>query len=121
MRLKWSEVGEAAGEGINLQLCHLMMKYDIPWNPNHLEQRMGRIHRIGQTEDVHIFNLVAGNTREGYVLKTLLRKMEVMGLAMGDKAFDVIGTTFAGYRLRELIESVPTAARFLRAGSVFAP
>ena len=60
---------EAAGEGINLQFCHLMVNYDIPWNPNRLEQRMGRIHRIGQTDDVYIFNLVATNTREGYVLE----------------------------------------------------
>ena len=97
---------EAAGEGINLQFCHLMVNYDIPWNPNRLEQRMGRIHRIGQTEDVYIFNLVAGETREGLVLKTLLRKMERMGAALGDKVFDVVGKTFAGYRLRELIESV---------------
>ena len=97
---------EAAGEGINLQFCHLMVNYDIPWNPNRLEQRMGRIHRIGQTQDVYIFNLVAENTREGYVLKTLLRKMERMGDVLGDKVFDVIGDTFAGYRLRELIERV---------------
>jgi superfamily II DNA or RNA helicase len=97
---------EAAGEGINLQFCHLMVNYDIPWNPNRLEQRMGRIHRIGQTQDVYIFNLVAENTREGYVLSTLLRKMERMGEVMGDKVFDVIGATFAGYRLRDLIERV---------------
>ncbi|MGH2702162.1 MAG: DEAD/DEAH box helicase, partial [Actinomycetota bacterium] len=97
---------EAAGEGINLQFCHLMVNYDIPWNPNRLEQRMGRIHRIGQTEDVYIFNLVASNTREGYVLNILLLKMERMGIALGDKVFDVIGGTFAGYRLRDLIESV---------------
>lgn len=97
---------EAAGEGINLQFCHLMVNYDIPWNPNRLEQRMGRIHRIGQTEDVYIFNLVASNTREGYVLNILLRKMEQMGIALGDKVFDVIGGTFAGYRLRDLLESV---------------
>ncbi len=97
---------EAAGEGINLQFCHLMVNYDIPWNPNRLEQRMGRIHRIGQTSEVHVFNLVAGNTREGYVLKTILRKMENMGHALGDPVFDVIGKTFAGYRLRELIEAV---------------
>ena len=75
---------EAAGEGINLQFCHLMVNYDIPWNPNRLEQRMGRIHRIGQTQDVYIFNLVATNTREGYVLATILRKMEFMGEALGD-------------------------------------
>jgi superfamily II DNA/RNA helicase len=97
---------EAAGEGINLQFCHLMVNYDIPWNPNRLEQRMGRIHRIGQTQHVHVFNLVAGNTREGYVLKTILRKMENMGKALGDPVFDVIGRTFAGYNLRELIEAV---------------
>jgi superfamily II DNA/RNA helicase len=97
---------EAAGEGINLQFCHLMVNYDIPWNPNRLEQRMGRIHRIGQTEHVHVFNLVAGNTREGYVLKTILRKMENMGKALGDPVFDVIGRTFAGYNLRELLEAV---------------
>ncbi len=97
---------EAAGEGINLQFCHLMVNYDIPWNPNRLEQRMGRIHRIGQTEDVYIFNLVAENTREGYVLKTILTKLERMGAVLGDKVFDVIGATFAGYRLRELIERV---------------
>jgi superfamily II DNA or RNA helicase len=97
---------EAAGEGINLQFCHLMVNYDIPWNPNRLEQRMGRIHRIGQTSEVHVFNLVAGNTREGYVLKTILKKMENMGKALGDPVFDVIGKTFAGYRLRELIEAV---------------
>ncbi len=97
---------EAAGEGINLQFCHLMVNYDIPWNPNRLEQRMGRIHRIGQTEDVYVFNLVASNTREGYVLATVLRKMENMGKALGDPVFDVIGKTFAGYRLRELIEAV---------------
>ena len=59
---------EAAGEGINLQFCRLMINYDIPWNPNRLEQRMGRIHRIGQLYDVYIFNFVAINTVEGRVL-----------------------------------------------------
>ena len=97
---------EAAGEGINLQFCHLMVNYDIPWNPNRLEQRMGRIHRIGQTQDVHIFNLVATNTREGAVLETLLRKLERMGQSLGDPVFDVIGEIFAGYRLRDLLEEV---------------
>ena len=97
---------EAAGEGINLQFCHLLVNYDIPWNPNRLEQRMGRIHRIGQTEDVYVFNLVASNTREGAVLRTILKKLEAMGKALGDPVFDVIGRTFAGYRLRELLEAV---------------
>ena len=95
---------EAAGEGINLQFCHLMVNYDIPWNPNRLEQRMGRIHRIGQTEDVYIFNLVATNTREGYVLSVLLKKMENMGVALGDKVFDVVGQAI-GTNLREVLEA----------------
>jgi hypothetical protein len=96
---------EAAGEGINLQFCHLMVNYDIPWNPNRLEQRMGRIHRIGQTDEVHIFNLVAISTREGYVLNVLLRKMENMGIALGDKVFDVVGQVI-GANLRQVLEAV---------------
>ena len=97
---------EAAGEGINLQFCHLMMNYDIPWNPNRLEQRMGRIHRIGQTRDVHIYNLVAVNTREGAVLLTLLNKLVNMAETLGEGVFDVIGEIFAGTRLADLIEQV---------------
>ena len=96
---------EAAGEGINLQFCHLMVNYDIPWNPNRLEQRMGRIHRIGQSEDVYIFNLVATNTHEGYVLGVLLKKMENMGIALGDKVFDVVGQAI-GANLRQVLEAV---------------
>ncbi|MEM4523448.1 MAG: helicase-related protein, partial [Nitrososphaeria archaeon] len=83
---------EAGGEGINLQFCHLMINYDIPWNPNRLEQRMGRIHRYGQQKDVYIFNLVAENTREGRVLLKLFEKLDEIRRALGsDKVFDVIG------------------------------
>lgn len=82
---------EAAGEGINLQFCHLMVNYDIPWNPNRLEQRMGRIHRYGQTKEVYIVNLVAEDTREGMVLARLFDKLETIREHLGDKAFDVIG------------------------------
>lgn len=82
---------EAAGEGINLQFCRLMINYDLPWNPNRLEQRMGRIHRIGQEQDVYIFNFVAANTVEGRVLEKLLQKLEEIRRAMGDRVFDVIG------------------------------
>ena len=82
---------EAAGEGINLQFCRLMINYDLPWNPNRLEQRMGRIHRIGQTNDVYIFNFVAVNTVEGRVLEKLLFKLAEIRKAMGDRVFDVIG------------------------------
>jgi superfamily II DNA/RNA helicase len=83
---------EAAGEGINLQFCSLMVNYDIPWNPNRLEQRMGRIHRYKQEREVMIFNLVAKNTREGEVMDCLLRKLEDMRKALGsDRVYDVIG------------------------------
>ena len=83
---------EAAGEGINLQFCSLMVNYDIPWNPNRLEQRMGRIHRYGQQNEAMIYNLVAKNTREGEVMERLLRKLADMRLALGsDRVYDVIG------------------------------
>ena len=82
---------EAAGEGINLQFCHLMINYDLPWNPNRLEQRMGRIHRIGQEYDVYIFNFLAVNTIEGKILHRLLEKLNEIKLALGGRVFDVIG------------------------------
>lgn len=96
---------DAAGEGINLQFCWLMVNYDIPWNPARLEQRMGRVHRYKQMHDpVLIFNLVAGKTREGKVLKTLLEKLEYIRRELGsDKVFDVIGMQFEGVSLKELI------------------
>jgi SNF2 family DNA or RNA helicase len=68
---------DAAGEGVNLQRgAHLMVNYDLPWNPNRLEQRFGRIHRIGQTEVCHLWNLCAANTRVGEVYRRLLEKLE---------------------------------------------
>jgi len=83
---------EAAGEGINLQCCHIMFNYDIPWNPNRLEQRMGRIHRYGQTKDCLIFNFVAANTVEGRVLNRLLEKLQEIRDALDDDAvFNVVG------------------------------
>lgn len=82
---------EAAGEGINLQFCHLMINYDMPWNPMRLEQRMGRIHRIGQTRDVHVFNFAATNTVEGQIVARLLLKLEEIRGTLGDRVFDVIG------------------------------
>lgn len=83
---------DAGGESINLQFCNQMINYDIPWNPNRLEQRMGRIHRIGQKNEVFIFNLVASNTREGDVLIRLLNKMDQMREDLGqDQVYDFIG------------------------------
>lgn len=95
---------DAAGEGINLQRAHLMVNYDLPWNPNRIEQRFGRIHRIGQTEVCHLWNLVAEETREGEVYLTLLRKLEDARKALGGKVFDTLGKVqFEGKSLRDLL------------------
>jgi len=95
---------DAAGEGINLQRAHLMVNYDLPWNPNRLEQRFGRIHRIGQTEVCHLWNLVAEETREGDVYRKLLEKLELAREALGGQVFDVLGKLqFEGKSLRELL------------------
>jgi superfamily II DNA or RNA helicase len=95
---------DAAGEGINLQRAHLMVNYDLPWNPNRLEQRFGRIHRIGQTEVCHLWNLVAKDTREGEVYQRLLEKLDEERKALGGQVFDVLGQlTFEDRPLRELL------------------
>ncbi len=103
---------DAAGEGINLQFCWLMVNYDVPWNPARLEQRMGRIHRYGQKHDpVLILNLVAGKTREGKVLKTLLEKLEAIRKELGHgKVFDVVGQLFEGLSLKAYMEQALTEA-----------
>ena len=95
---------DAAGEGVNLQRgAHLMVNYDLPWNPNRLEQRFGRIHRIGQTEVCHLWNLCAANTREGEVYRRLLEKLEEARAALGGKVYDVLGELFEGQSLRDLL------------------
>ena len=101
---------DAAGEGINLQFCWLMVNYDVPWNPARLEQRMGRIHRYKQTHDpVVILNLIAGKTREGRVLKTLLDKLEKIRKELGsDKVFDVVGRVFEGVSITEYMHDALT-------------
>lgn len=96
---------EAAGEGINLQFCRLMVNYDIPWNPNRLEQRMGRIHRYGQKHSVRIFNLVADNTREGDVLDAVLQKLDRMRTDLGaENVYDIIGDLFSATDLADLVQ-----------------
>jgi superfamily II DNA or RNA helicase len=103
---------EAAGEGINLQFCHLMINYDIPWNPNRLEQRMGRIHRYGQNLEVYVFNMVAKNTREGEVLTALFDKLnEIKTALQSDKVFDVISEVFYGKNLAQMMLDAATSAR----------
>ena len=95
---------DAAGEGINLQRAHLMINYDIPWNPNRIEQRFGRIHRIGQTEICRLWNLVAENTREGDVFKRLFDKLNIERESLGGKVFDILGrVTFNDKSLKDLL------------------
>src|SRR5947208_12060791 len=95
---------EAAGEGINLQRCHILFNYDIPWNPNRLEQRMGRIHRYGQTRDCLIFNFVATNTIEGHVLQKLLDKLQEIRDALDDDAvFNVVGEVLPAPQIERVL------------------
>jgi len=106
---------DAAGEGVNLQRASLMVNYDLPWNPNRLEQRFGRIHRIGQTEECHVWNLVAEDTREGQVYRRLLEKLEAARKALGGKVFDVLGEMFREHSLSDLLMA---AVRDGRRGTV---
>ena len=94
---------DAAGEGLNLQAAHLMINYDLPWNPNRIEQRFGRIHRIGQRNTCRLWNLVAEDTREGHVFTRLLEKMEVQRSAYGGRLFDVLGDAFRDQPLSKLL------------------
>ncbi|MCX7704026.1 MAG: helicase-related protein, partial [Planctomycetota bacterium] len=104
---------EAGGEGINLQKrCWIMVNYDIPWNPNRLEQRMGRIHRYGQQHEVHVYNLVAVETREGRILEKLFEKLSRIKEQIGsDRVFDVIGEIIPGKNLKDLIVDVISRKR----------
>ncbi|MEZ7892781.1 MAG: helicase-related protein [Candidatus Wallbacteria bacterium] len=94
---------DAAGEGVNLQNANLMVNYDLPWNPNRLEQRFGRIHRIGQQEVCHLWSLVAGETREGDVYQRLLNKIEIESKALQGRVFDILGEVFEEIRLKDLL------------------
>jgi superfamily II DNA or RNA helicase len=94
---------DAAGEGVNLQRAHLLVNYDLPWNPNRIEQRFGRVHRIGQTEVCHMWNLVAAETREGDVFRRLLEKLEQERQALGGRVYDVLGQVFRDTSLKDLL------------------
>src|SRR5581483_1478429 len=89
--------------GVNLQRAHLLVNYDLPWNPNRIEQRFGRIHRIGQTEVCHMWNLVAHETREGLVFQRLLEKLGEQSRELGGRVFDVIGDQLFEHPLRDLL------------------
>lgn len=94
---------DAAGEGVNLQNANLMVNYDLPWNPNRLEQRFGRIHRIGQTEVCHLWSLVAKETREGDVWHRLLEKIAIENEALKGKVFNILGDVFEERSLKDLL------------------
>lgn len=94
---------DAAGEGVNLQNANLMVNYDLPWNPNRLEQRFGRIHRIGQTEVCHLWNVVAKETCEGDVYFRLLSKLDVENKALKGRVFDILGEVFEEISLKSLL------------------
>ena len=105
---------EAAGEGINLQFCSLMVNYDIPWTPNRLEQRMGRVHRYGQQQEVLVWNLITQDTREGQILDRLFKKLNAMREALGsDRVFDIIGELLPGVRLDDLLRDAIFSQRRL--------
>src|SRR5439155_31274 len=101
---------EAAGEGINLQFCWYMINYDIPWNPNRLEQRMGRIHRYGQEKDCLISNFVSTNTREGRVLEKLFERIEQIEQDLDPgrtgKVFNVLGDVFPANELERMLREM---------------
>ena len=94
---------DAAGEGVNLQVANLMVNYDLPWNPNRIEQRFGRIHRIGQQLPCHLWNLVAHRTREGQVFERLFEKIEQQRTVYGDQVYDVLGDAQINTSLRDLL------------------
>lgn len=95
---------DAAGEGVNLQCCHLVVNYDLPWNPNRIEQRFGRVHRIGQEHTCHLWNLVSAQTREGRVYEVLLKKLGQEQKSLPGKVFDILGEIrFGDNSLRELL------------------
>jgi superfamily II DNA/RNA helicase len=101
---------EAAGEGINLQFCWLMVNYDIPWNPMRLEQRMGRIHRYGQEKDCLISNFVSTNTREGRVMQKLFERIKTIEEDLDPKktgkVFNVLGDVFPSNHLEKMIRDM---------------
>lgn len=101
---------DAAGEGVNLQRANLMVNYDLPWNPNRLEQRFGRIHRIGQRQTCFLWNLVAHETREGKVFERLFAKIEEQRHVYGDQIYDVLGDSVINRSLQDLLLEAITYA-----------
>jgi hypothetical protein len=94
---------DAAGEGINLQFCHIMINYDLPWNPTRIDQRIGRLHRYGQKRDVKVQNLFVTDTREGQILARLMQKVAIIEKHLGGKISEIVGFVLEGVNLQDLI------------------
>ena len=94
---------DAAGEGLNLQVANVIINYEIPWNPNRIEQRVGRVHRYGQRKHVRVYNIILANTIEGYILDKLFEKVEDIKRFLGDKVFDMIGSILSETDIRRLV------------------
>ncbi|MGF2617052.1 DEAD/DEAH box helicase [Rossellomorea vietnamensis] len=100
---------EAGGEGINLQFCHHIINFDLPWNPMRLEQRIGRVHRLGQTKDVHIYNFATKNTVEEHILKLLYEKITLFEKVIGQ--LDDILTKLDFGKFEDHMEDIFTKSR----------
>jgi len=94
---------DAAGEGINLQFCHIMINYELPWNPNRIDQRIGRLHRYGQQSDVYVHNLQVEDTYEGQIFIALQVKVNMIEDQLGGRLSEVLGTLLEGVDLQDLI------------------
>ena len=95
---------DAAGEGLNLHWkCHLMINYELPWNPNRIEQRIGRLHRYGQKRDVKVYNLCIEDSREDLILTKLLYKLNLIQADLPGDVYDVLGVLLQDVDLREVI------------------
>lgn len=104
---------DAAGEGIDMQFCNIEINYDIPWNPNKLEQRMGRIHRIGQNKKVFYYNFILDpdNTIDGYILAQMLKKIESIRTALGNRVYDILGRLISEEEITNLYEDLLKAPK----------
>jgi len=94
---------DAASEGINLQFCHILVNYELPWNPNRIDQRIGRVHRYGQERDVRVYNMLVEGTREGQIFGLLQAKVRLIERQLQGQVTDVLGTFMEGVDLTEII------------------
>lgn len=101
---------ESGGEGINLQFCHNMINFDLPWNPMRLEQRIGRIHRLGQKNDVRVWNLSTNNTIEAHIVQLLQEKIRMFELVIGELDYIVSGEAAGSKFERGILDAAMTSS-----------